>query len=475
VAKKTRGFFQTRNFGLVIGGIVFGALLAISTQTLLIESLELKVLDINFRLKQIVRRTRVQEGVTIQEKNPRISPDILIIGIDDRSLDTFGRWPFPRYTHANLVRTFARIQNQAERERALLLDVFFDQPDRAVDDALLVESIQANGRVFLEPILTRVPVPQGTEEEYFGRQEILTERYGSVRRIEGDWTQLETLYGVYPPLKPYARAAKGYGHPNFVEDPDQVYRRQPMLVKLSRQVEEIRLEDLRPDSLTEQERSDFYRLAWIDTNEIYHDVAYPLTDAVIDNLKRTMQRRAPVKAVDTNNDGEPDQYYYVVRKYRDVILPAVTLSLALEYFNKSLNDIEVVLGSYIRIPQPQHFNTEKAVWEPYRLVDRPEERDAEGNVVKPTVSRPVEEIRIPINARGQLLVNFMGFPSSSSPQGLQTFPVRSFAGYASRVAPADPEWGTSCSWWAPSPRAWRKTKRPPRTVSCTGWRSMPTP
>ena len=171
--------------------------------------------------------------MTLEKKNPNISPDMLIVGIDDRSLDRFGRWPFPRYTHANLINTFARIKDQDERERALFLDIFFVEPSKAAeDDAMLVESIRQNGRIFLETVLTRAENTPGTEEEFFGRQDILAERFGTITNIKGDWTKVDTLYGAYPPLKPYARAAYGYGHANFVEDDDQVYRRQPLVLKL---------------------------------------------------------------------------------------------------------------------------------------------------------------------------------------------------------------------------------------------------
>ncbi len=56
---------------------------------MLISNLELSVLDFNFRLKNVVRGTRVQEGVTVEQRNPKLSPDILIVGIDDKSLDSY--------------------------------------------------------------------------------------------------------------------------------------------------------------------------------------------------------------------------------------------------------------------------------------------------------------------------------------------------------------------------------------------------
>lgn len=438
MAKKSSRFFETKYFGLIIGIFVFALLLILSTQTVLISNLELNVLDFNFRLKNFARRTRVQEGVTLEQRNPKISPDILIIGIDDKSLDSFGRWPFPRYTEANLINTFAKIRNQNERERSLFLDIFFIEPSVPEHDVLMVQSIAANDRVFLESVMTRVPNPAGTEQEYFERQDILYERFGKITNLEGDWTQVETLYGVYPPLKPYARVAYGYGHPNFVEDDDQVYRKQPMVVKSAVLVEEIPLDDLTPGSLTEEERNNFTRLVWIDTEEVFHDVPDPLTEQVIENLRGTMEKKAPLKAEDTNNDKQPDRYYHVVRKYRDSFLPAITLALALDYFNKDLSDIEVVLGKHVRIPSPQQFNIETQSWEPFQLLVKPAVLDQEGNVVRPAVTKPMDEIKIPINDKAQLLINYMGIASSASPQGHQTFPVRSFAGYAARVPNPDP-------------------------------------
>ncbi len=439
MARRGQKFFETRYFGLVIGVLVFLLLLLVSTQTVLISNLELSVLDFNFRLKNIVRGTRVQEGVTVEQRNPKLSPDILIVGIDDRSLDSYGRWPFPRYTHANLLNTFARIQEQGQREAALFMDIFFVEPSVPAYDALLVKSIAENGKVFLETILERVPNAPGTEEEYFARQEELYARYGRIRNITGDWTKLETLHGIYPPLKPYARATRGYGHPNFVEDDDQVYRRQPLIVKAARFLEEIRLEELSAANLTPEERANFTRLAWIDEQNLFHDIDYPLTAEVIEELKEAMARKAPQKAEDTNGDEEPDSFYYVVRKYKDDFLPSITLALALQYFHKGLADIEVVLGKHIRIPAPEVYNPESGSWEPYALVLKPEVLDADGNPLSPAVKRVLPEILIPINEKGQLLINFMGVASSASPQGHQTFPIRSFAGYAGRIADPDPE------------------------------------
>ncbi len=421
--KGTSKFFETRYFGLIIGFVVFCLVFALTFGTILTSQIDQKLLDFNFRLKSGQNATRVEEGVTVQQANPRISPDILIIGIDDKALARFGRWPFPRSRHADLVNAFSRIRNQAERERALFLDVFFIEPSETPeDDALLVSAIRNNGRVFLETVLTLNENPAGTDKEFFGRQETLYRNAGSVKNVKGDWLKVTPFLGVDSPLKPYASATHGYGHANFLADPDQIYRRQPLVAKLSELEEEIPIDQLSVDQPVD--RAAFERLAWIDRASNVHEVPYPLTPAVLANLKRRMAKSAPENPV--------------VREYRDTFLPSITLSLALAYMNRTMSDIEVDLGKYIRIPDPQMYNVKTGQWEPYRLTVRPPQYDKDGNLVKDGVYRTLTEIRIPIDETGAMPINFMGPASNPNPEDHQTFPVRSYAGYAGTVTSADP-------------------------------------
>ncbi len=435
-----KGFAKIREpkyFSLIIGLIVFLVIILLTYGTVIVSNLELKVLDLNFRLKNRINESRIQEGVTLEERNPNISPDILIVGIDDKSLSKFGRWPFPRYKEANLVESFSRIKRQYERENALFLDIFFIEPDReAEDDALLVDSIRQNGRVFLETVLQFGKNTPGTESEFEARQELLYKNFGKITRVTGDWTKINVFRGLLPPLKPYAKAAYGYGHANFIGDTDKIYRRQPLVVRSSILEKEIPLEDLKVSEPVD--RANFERLAWIDKENIFHNIAYPLTKSVLDDLKKDMKKNAPLKAEDTNNDKKPDKYYYVVRKYRDNLIPAITLSLAVNYFHRKLSDVEVNLGKYIRIPSPETFNIRTKKWEPYRLVIKNPVTDKNGKVIEKGVYKKLDDIKIPINEKGEMLINFMGVGSSASPQEHQTFPIRSFYGYASHVPGPDP-------------------------------------
>ena len=159
----------------------------------------------------------------------------------------------------------------------------------------------------------------------------------------------------------------GYGHANFASDRDGIYRRQPLIAKSSVLVEEIRLNDLTVDYPINREN--FERLEWVDKNDVHHHIAYPLTEDVILDLIEAMQKHAPQKLVDNDGDGEPDDAYFVIKKYKDHFLPSITLALALQYFNKGLDDIEVVLGSHILIKNPQYYDSETAQWVPYRVTE----------------------------------------------------------------------------------------------------------
>jgi adenylate cyclase len=430
-------FLETRYFGLLIGLIVFLLLLGLSEGTVLIKSIEQKMLDLNFRFKNTISSTRVQEGVSLVESNPRISSDIVIVGIDDKSLDRFGRWPFPRYRHADMINSFARIKNQNERERALFIDVFFAEPSETPeDDALLVSSIKDNGRVFLETVLLLGENAPQTEEEYFARQDVLYSRMGSVTKVTGNWLKVSTFYGLEaPPLKPYGNATYGYGHANFLGDSDQIYRRQPLIAKLSQLEKEIPLDEL---TTTEPvDASKFEHLSWVDKNNGIHEVPSPLTTRVLSDLKRQMGASAPLKVVEAT-DTEPQKSYYVVRKYKDTFMPSITLSLALEYMHKNMSDLDIVLGKYIRIPAPQKYNVDTQQWEPYTLAVTLPQVDKDGNVVKPGTFRTLSEVVIPIDDTGAMLINYMGDPSSSNPEEHQTFLYRSYSGYAGSPTSPDP-------------------------------------
>ncbi|OQY33702.1 MAG: adenylate/guanylate cyclase domain-containing protein [Spirochaetaceae bacterium 4572_59] len=421
---------------MVLALFFFFLFWGLNSSTSMFNHMELKLLDLHFNLKNVFEQTRIQEGVTIERRNPDISPDILILGIDFNSLNSFGRWPFPRYRHANLIDSFSRIKNQNERESSLFIDIFFIEPDNnAFDDVILTEAIENNGRVFIETVLKRTQMSPSDEDEFFGRQDALYKSYGELLNVKGDTSQITEYFGLQSPLKPYSRATYGYGHANFYEDYDKRYRRQQLIAKSSVLVNTVELDDLTTDYVVDTEN--YERLIWTDMNDQYHTVEYPLTEKSITQLRKSMAESSPPRVEDTDNDGNPDREYHVLYHYKDHFVPAITLALAANYFNKTLADIEVKLGEYIRIPDIQKFNPDTDKWEDYTITKKYPESDEAGNIIRKGIYETINEIKIPIDEKGQMLINFMGTRSNASRGGYQTYPIRSYAGYASRVPGLD--------------------------------------
>ena len=432
---------ETKYFCFIIGALVLLSFYLISNYTVILSRLDNSMLDTLFKYRTDRIEQDIQVGVSYEDFNPNISPDILIVGIDLKTLERLGRFPFPRWRHADFLNSISRIQNQNERENSLFLDLLFgDSIDNPTYDGLLIDAFKEHGRVFTETFLDEFPPPAGSYENYYNRQQILYNNYGTISsdKVSGNWRDLPAFYGIQPPLAPYASAAYGYGHANFKEDHDDVYRRQPLLGKSSRLVDTIRLDELTADYPVDE--ASFERLAWTDRIGIKHNIEYPLTDLEIEKVKKMMEKDAPLKTEDSDGDGEPDIEYYIVEKYKDNLVPSITLSLACNYLNKNLSDLDIVIGEYILINNPEKYNTETGEWEPYRIIDSPIDIDEEGNIIAEEVSHSVPEIRIPIDDECKMLINFMGYPSFAASGEKQTYPVRSYAGYAMNPPAKDSRW-----------------------------------
>jgi CHASE2 domain-containing sensor protein len=88
---------------------------------------------------------------------PPADPSIIIVDIDERSLDKmkdeFGRWPWPRETLAGVLDWL-----RAQQARAVVFDILFADPDtmNPASDAAFVQSVQASDNTFF-PILRLNP------------------------------------------------------------------------------------------------------------------------------------------------------------------------------------------------------------------------------------------------------------------------------------------------------------------------------
>ncbi|SEM63535.1 sensor domain CHASE2-containing protein [Pseudomonas sp. ok272] len=118
-----------------------------------------------------------------------VDPRILIVTIDDYSLQQLGQWPWSRTVHADLLDRLT-----AAKVRGVLFDVIFSEPDKIPGhDQRLAEAICRAGNVFI-PLL---------------REGVA--RYGQP-------------LGEIEPVAALGQCAKGIGHINAEADPDGTVR-----------------------------------------------------------------------------------------------------------------------------------------------------------------------------------------------------------------------------------------------------------
>lgn len=442
MAGKRSKFLETKRFGFVIGAIVVALIFALGQWTGILEPLQLAMLDVHFKLKDASRGKTIQEGTVVKKANPKISDDIQIIGVDTETLATLGLWPFPRGKHADLLNAFSRIKDQSKRENSVFLDIIFSSETGKPDqDKLLADAIKESGRTYLENVLSFVPIEGDSADEMAARTRLLEEKFGSITHVKGDWQDMVAFLGSEAPLPIFAEQAAGYGHATFIEDRDKIFRKQPIVAKYSTLLDTIPLDSLTADYRVDE--SKFERLAWQDSDGNFHSIKTPLGKDGLARLKSEMESAAP-KKIDASTNSAADTGYYVIRKFQDNFIPSVTLALALSYFGVGIDKVEVEVGKYVRIPSPTRYDPDTGSRLPYAIETRPPTFDADGNLVKPGISRPVPFIDIPIDENGAMLINFMGPPSSESADGIQTFPVRSYSAYSERAP-------------GPDPATWRRT------------------
>jgi len=124
----------------------------------------------------------------MQRSSP--SSDIVIVSIDEASLQVFGRWPWSRSIHAELINLLTKVGNNV-----VAFDLLFSEPqehDPAADDAL-AQAIAAHGSVILPVapiadvglggIYLAEPLPIFRENAVLGHVDIELDRDGVARRV----------------------------------------------------------------------------------------------------------------------------------------------------------------------------------------------------------------------------------------------------------------------------------------------------
>lgn len=169
------------------------------------------------------------------------NPEVIIVEIDELSLEKHGQWPWPRYQLADLLRTI-----NSGKPIAVGVDMVLAEPDRmsltsmrrtlkqkfSVDLNLqnIDDQLQDNDAI-LANVLRSGPFYLGEIFRYGSSQEVSKEVPPAPLMIEqSEKSGFSPAAGVIPPL-PLLAAAAGTGFLNVQADSDGVVRRAPLLIK----------------------------------------------------------------------------------------------------------------------------------------------------------------------------------------------------------------------------------------------------
>jgi CHASE2 domain-containing sensor protein/predicted Ser/Thr protein kinase len=169
---------------------------------------------------------KMQDGMfKLREKIDTPPTDIIIVGIDDRSVDAVGKWPWQRDILAALI---SAISDGAPR--ALGLDIFL--PEQVEEDtsgrtSLLAEYVHDAGNVivpiyfsFSDVGIAPEPVPDPIRESAVSFDRNL----GKIK------ASIVTAKQMYYPSLALVEASSGFGHINIDYDRDGLIRRETLLI-----------------------------------------------------------------------------------------------------------------------------------------------------------------------------------------------------------------------------------------------------
>ena len=208
--------------GTLVGGTVFLLALALHWSGWLTIA-ELKTLD--HRFHQYADSTKAGN-------------DILLVAVDETSLEVYGSWPWARDRHGYVVHYLKQAG-----AKAVVFDILFLEPDSAAEefDEVFAEEMQAAGNVYLpflmqdqhEPSADSTGSPAGPQKP---SPDILKKATIALDDQAPQPTRtLQPYAGAKLPTPLLAQAAHGLGYINLTPDIDGTTRRLPLLARAQNQ------------------------------------------------------------------------------------------------------------------------------------------------------------------------------------------------------------------------------------------------
>ena len=147
--------------------------------------------------------------------------DLVLVAVDELSLEDYGRWPWPRDRYAFVVDYL-----KAAGAKAIVFDILFPEADENAEefDEAFAVSVRQAGNVYLPGLLQRDVASPPAEGITAKAMLPVTARDGALKQVEPG----QMLKAPFPPL---AHAAKGIGYINFFPDLDGTKRRLPPVIE----------------------------------------------------------------------------------------------------------------------------------------------------------------------------------------------------------------------------------------------------
>ena len=146
-------------------------------------------------------------------QNRSISNEIVIINIDEKSMELYGQWPWKRTVMADIIERV-----RANEGGVIVFPILFSEQDRLGGDEEFATAIQDNGVV-----LAQVGTAQSQKNNAVPR---------GVAKIGDPLPWLFEWPGMLGPIKSLSTAAGGVGVLNTAPEIDGVTRRIPLLMKI---------------------------------------------------------------------------------------------------------------------------------------------------------------------------------------------------------------------------------------------------
>jgi len=164
--------------------------------------------------------------------------DIVLVAVDEASLESYGQWPWSRDRHGYVVHYLKQAG-----AKAVVFDLLFLEPDRSGEefDAVFAEEMRAAGNVYLPFLMLDEQKPSGgSTDSPAGAQEYPLEILKKATITLDDQSALPngtvpTYTGAKLPMPLFAQAARGLGYINLTPDIDGTTRRLPPLAYAQQQ------------------------------------------------------------------------------------------------------------------------------------------------------------------------------------------------------------------------------------------------